>query len=59
MKVKNILDVLTFNNYVSIFENGDGCEFFDGPKELVPDLLHQREIKYMYVFDNSLQICVL
>lgn len=60
LKVKDILNVLTFNNNVAICEFKDKCtEFYKGPKELVPDALHECEIEYIYVFDNMLQICLV
>lgn len=68
MKVEDILEVLTFNNCVCIFEFNNGFisnpgdddinVFYDGPSELVPFSLYNHTIKFLFVLDNVLHISI-
>lgn len=66
IKVKDLLTVLTFTTNVCIFEYcGAECpeddeytEFYSGPVELIPCALHECVVRYSYILDNIMQICV-
>lgn len=63
MKIKDLIGVLGFSTNVRVFvRNGfeNDSYLFEGPLKLLPNVLNEREIKFMYPWkDLTLYIGVL